>query len=372
MTLRENVRAIMKYENYTRMPVIHFGFWPELLQQWHEEGHISKEEVFDWSWTPGNEENKHKLEKRLGFDFNWFNIIGYPDLFPEFEHEVLETESDGCVISRAANGTVVRRKPNTVSLPQEVDHLLKDRKSWEEHYLPRIKYHENRIDFDDIEKKLAMNDLRDCPIGLFAGSLIGFIRNYFGVVNLSYVSIDDPELLKEIIDTIGNLAYKSVEQILAKSYELDYIHFWEDISCKSGPLVNPKIMVDIVGPHYKKITSLCKEHGYDYITLDSDGCIDELVGIWVENGVNTMFPIEVGTWQADIRPWREKYGKELRGIGGMNKNVLTMDYAAVDKEIERLKPLVDLGGFIPCPDHLIALGSKFENVQYYCEKIRNL
>ncbi len=85
-----------------------------------------------------------------------------------------------------------------------------------------------------------------------------------------------------------------------------------------------------------------------------------------------MFPIEVGTWHADIQPWRKQYGKELRGIGGMNKNVLTMDYAAIDKEMERLKPLVELGGFLPCPDHLIALGSKFENVQYYCEKMRNL
>ena len=84
MTPRENVRAIMKYENHSRMPVIHFGFWPELLQQWHEEGHISKEEVFDWTWTPGNEENKHKLEKRLGFDFNGYNAIGYPDLVSVF------------------------------------------------------------------------------------------------------------------------------------------------------------------------------------------------------------------------------------------------------------------------------------------------
>jgi hypothetical protein len=30
-----------------------------------------------------------------------------------------------------------------------------------------------------------------------------------------------------------------------------------------------------------------------------------------------------------------------------------LDYAAIDKEIERLKPLVDLGGYIPCPDHRI-------------------
>ena len=67
-----------------------------------------------------------------------------------------------------------------------------------------------------------------------------------------------------------------------------------------------------VGPHYKRITDLLKKHNINIVSLDCDGCIDSLVPIWVENGVNTMFPIEVGTWKADIRPWREKYGKELR------------------------------------------------------------
>jgi len=90
----------------------------------------------------------------------------------------------------------------------------------------------------------------------------------------------------------------------------------------------------------------------------------------LNNGVNTMFPIEVGTWDASIASWREKYGKELRGVGGMNKNVFSKDFAAVDAEIERLKPLIALGGYIPCPDHRIAPDAKWENVRYYCEKLR--
>ena len=51
-----------------------------------------------------------------------------------------------------------------------------------------------------------------------------------------------------------------------------------------------------------------------------------------------MFPIEVGTWGASVRPWRERYGPELRGIGGMDKRVFARDFHAVDAEIERLKP----------------------------------
>jgi len=89
------------------------------------------------------------------------------------------------------------------------------------------------------------------------------------------------------------------------------------------------------------------------VTVDCDGRIDRFVPIWLECGVNTMFPIEVGYWNASIAPWRAQYGKDLRGVGGMNKKVFSMDYAAVDRELERLKPLVELGGYIPCPDHRI-------------------
>ncbi len=100
--------------------------------------------------------------------------------------------------------------------------------------------------------------------------------------------------------------------------------------------------------------------------------IDSLIPTWIENGVNTMFPIEVGTWEANIKPWRERYGEELRGVGGMNKTVFAQDYAAVDREVERLKELIALGRYIPCPDHRIAPDAKFENVQYYCDKMQNL
>jgi len=126
----------------------------------------------------------------------------------------------------------------------------------------------------------------------------------------------------------------------------------------------------MVGPHYKRITQLLNSKGIDIVSLDCDGCIDALVPTWVYNGVNTMFPIEVGTWRADIRPWREQFGKELRGVGGMDKVVFAHDRAAVDAEIERLKPLVEMGGFIPCPDHRIAPDAEWDNVRYYCDKMR--
>ncbi len=62
----------------------------------------------------------------------------------------------------------------------------------------------------------------------------------------------------------------------------------------------------------------------------------------------------------------------MLGVGGMDKTALRKDKKAVDAEIERLKRLVFMGGFIPCPDHRLMPGTKFELVQYYAEEIKKI
>ena len=114
------------------------------------------------------------------------------------------------------------------------------------------------------------------------------------------------------------------------------------------------------------------DYGIEIVSVDCDGLIDSLIPTWLENGVNTMFPIEVGTWKAEITPWREQYGKKIRGVGGMNKNVLGHDFSAIDAEIERLKPMIEMGGYIPCPDHRIPPEAIWDNVRYYCDQMHKI
>ena len=201
---------------------------------------------------------------------------------------------------------------------------------------------------------------------------MGDMRNLLGVEELSYLYADDEELYQEIVDIMAEACYRCVKKILETGATFDFAHFWEDICFKNGPLVTPSSFHDIVGPHYRRITDLLRQYGIDIVSVDCDGLIDSLIPTWLENGVNTMFPIEVGTWNASIGPWREKYGRQLRGVGGMNKTLFARDYKAIDQEIERLKALMQLGGYIPCPDHRIAPDAKFENVQYYCEQMHKL
>lgn len=372
MTLRENIMAILHYQPYEKMPVVSFGYWEETLQKWAKEGHVTKEESEGYAKFGDNSEFDNSVMKKLGFDFNWNSCVGAKvDLFPKFEVQVLEERPDGSRVIVDDNGLIVLEKPGVVSIPAEIGTSMKDRKAWEELYLPKMQWHEERVNTKLLET-LRDDSQRELPIALHCGSLIGTMRNLLGVEQLSYLYADDTDLFIEIIDTFAGLSYRCIETALKTGAKFDYAHYWEDICFKNGPLVIPSVFEEYVGPHYRKAADLLNSHGIDIISVDCDGKIDSLVPIWLENGVNTMFPIEVGTWDASIAPWREQYGKELRGVGGMNKTVFAKDYKAIDEEVERLKPLIALGGYIPCPDHRIAPDAIFENVQYYCHKMQEM
>ena len=383
MNNREKTLAILNYQSYEGLPVVHFGFWRKkdgVLYKWAREGHISREEADNWS--DGNEWDR-RLSEKLGFDFDYNNLFSPSvGLDPPLEERLIEVLPDGGRKVMQSDGVVVLEKDGAGSIPMTFDHTLKGRKEWEEIFLPRLQFSEERVSratvrtpsgdmtFDDGGREyLLAGDWRD-PLGLKCGSLYGTIRTWLGMEEACYLQVDDEPLFDEIIDTVGNLCYQTVEAVLKTGVKFDFGHFWEDICFRSGPLINPKAFEKKVGPHYKRITDLLREHGITIVSLDCDGKIDTLVPIWLENGVNTMFPIEVGTWNASIAPWRKEYGKELRGVGGMDKKQFAYDFAAVDREIERLKPLIELGGYLPCPDHRIAPDAEWDNVRYYCDRMR--
>lgn len=366
---RERALSILNYQPYNGLPVVHFGFWNETLEKWASEGYISQAEADGWGDGNACDDS---IGRKLGFDFNWSSCFYWnSSLYPGFERRLVAQHPDGRREVMNADGVVVVEKDDAGSIPTEIAHLLKDRPSWLELYREQLQWTAERVDWQALER-LPAPEQRDRPLGLWCGSLIGRIRDITGLVGLSYLIADDPGLVDEMIEVTAEVCFQGVQAILERYDAFDFGHFWEDICYRAGPLVNPKFFAERIGPHYRRMTGLLNAHGIELVSLDCDGKIDRLIPTWIENGVNTMFPIEVGTWNASLAPWREQYGRALRGVGGVNKVVLSRDYAAVDAEIERLRPLVELGGFIPCLDHRIPPDAKWENIQYYCARMRQV
>ena len=367
MTNKERLKNLLHYKKIDRLPAVHFGYWHELLTEWANQGHI-KREIADL-WADCNDADK-ELDKILGWDFNYCCAISpFNHLLPPFEVKILEKFSDGSVRIQNADGLIERVKPGLESIPAEDDYLLKDRDVFEKFYKPKMQYSEDRIPYDLLKERAADNDK---PIGLHLGSVLGNIRNILSVMGMSYMICDDFDLFAEIIDTYADMQYKCAEAMLQSGIKFDFAHYWEDICFKNGPLISPSMFEELCAKHYKKRNDLCKKYGIDIISLDCDGVTEKLLPVWFENGVNTIFPIEVGTWGDQFMPARQKFGKGLLGVGGMDKTALRKDKNAVDAEIERMQKMAELGGFIPCPDHRLMPGTKWDLVLYYIEKIKSI
>ena len=370
MTNRERAMNILHFRDADRLPAVHFGYWRELLYEWAAQGHISRE-LAD-GWRDANECDK-ELDKIIGWDFDWStNRSCNMGLSPGFEHKILEVLPDGSQRVQTWTGVIERVKPGIVSIPSEDDYTLKDRAVFEELYLPKMQFTPDRV---NVEYFKSFNETRptDVPVGLQVGSVLGQIRDMTTVMGMSYLLYDeDEELFADIVDTYADMQYECAKAILETGAKFDFAHYWEDICFKNGPLLSPDMFHDLCAKHYKKRNDLCHQYGIDIISLDCDGVTEKLLPTWFASGVNTMFPIEVGVWGDQFASAREKFGKGMLGIGGMDKTALRKDRAAVDQEIERMKRLAALGGFLPCPDHRLMPGTKFELVQYYAEEIKKI
>ena len=125
-------------------------------------------------------------------------------------------------------------------------------------------------------------------------------------------------------------------------------------------------------PHYRRITVLLHKYGVDVVWLDCDGDISRLVPMWLDAGVNCMFPLEVGTWGADPLKYRREYGKDLLIMGGFDKHLLQRNKAQIEAEVYRLAPLIEEGGYIGFCDHRVPPDVPLENYRFYLETVREV
>jgi uroporphyrinogen decarboxylase len=140
----------------------------------------------------------------------------------------------------------------------------------------------------------------------------------------------------------------------------------------AGPLISPKHFKQYLVPHYRRLADLLHQHGVDVIWVDCDGRIDRLLPLWLEAGVNCMFPVEVGTWGADPIRYRREYGRDLLMMGGFSKRILAGQKEEIEREVYRLAPLVEEGGFIAFCDHRVPADVPLENYWFYLQTVRKV
>jgi uroporphyrinogen decarboxylase len=178
---------------------------------------------------------------------------------------------------------------------------------------------------------------------------------------------DDPAFVEEMMEADAEFIIAMMSQIL-DVVPIDAFGFWEDMAYNHAPLISPDMVGRYMLPRYRKVTEFLRGRGVKYVGLDSDGQIDPLIPLWMDAGLNFLYPFEVQAGM-DVLAVRRKYGKELRIWGGVDKRALAKGKTAIDAELARLKPLIDEGGYIPHTDHSCPPDISFGNYCYYLERM---
>jgi uroporphyrinogen decarboxylase len=352
-SLRERFRQTMAFEKAEVIPNFEFGYWARTLKVWHEQGLpefvVDEASAYDY----------------FGIEpWAMLNVTSNP--LPLFERTVFE-ETDENETYRDELGCIARiNKHGDQSIPHFLEYPVKDRASW--------KPYKAALDPDDprrweqFDASLEVLSERDAPIGVYGGSMAGVPRNLIGFERIATMAYEDPQFLTEIVDAFGACAVAVVKRVLSR-VKVDFCMGWEDICFNMGPIIPPAFFKSVVGPWFRRISDLLIANGCHVYTTDTDGNILLLVETFLDNGLNTMFPVEVHAG-SDPCLLRGIYGTRIRLWGGFCKRKLAHSREAIDAELERLRPYVEQGGFIPGLDHRVPADVSLDLYKYYLDRKR--
>lgn len=351
-----------------RAPYWECAFWNETYNRWAEEG-LPDSVIHPGGSNTGPTEESLRLF--FGFDKNfgiYFRNTAHINigLYPPFKPQKL-SEENGIITALGGDGVILRYSPHGHSTKQFVKFPV-----------------ENKEDFEKIKEKLNPQTSgrfapgwkeyaqklqnEDAPICIRVGGYYGFARSLMGLENLSYAFYEQPELIEEIFEYRTEYMCIILEKAL-KDIKPDFAEFWEDMAFKTGPLVSPALYRKLSLKHYRKITDLLSKHGVNIILLDSDGNVDDLIPIWLDGGINCIWPLEIAAGMDPIKI-RKKYGNSLGLIGGIDKRALAAGKDEIRTEVMSKVPfLYKTGKYIPTCDHAVPPDVSFDNYMYYLNLI---
>ena len=357
MTNRERFVNCILGKKIDRVPFIYyFGPWGETVLRWRNEGAPN-----DNAWI----EDK-------GYDCGIQTISSYINTgyYPEFDQTVIsETESIVTIADRWGNYTECAKGHSTI--PHTTQFAVYDRKSWEKIKKERLNPNSSGRYCNNFNEIIRNMESIDAPIqlGIYPYGVFGTAREILGVENVLFTFYDDPELLKDIMNTLTDL-WLSIFENVCKYIQVDIIHIWEDMSGKQGSLISPKMVEEFMLPNYRKIREFADKHDIPVICVDTDGMCEELIPLFAGAGVNLMLPFEV-TAGCDVVELRKKY-PQMAMMGGIDKTEIAKGKAAIDIELNRIKPLLSESGYIPALDHLIHPEISYPDYCYFIDKLKSM
>ncbi len=342
-----------------------FGFY--CMERWYEQGlpretNLAERFFYD---PPGN----HGLGQ-LG----WCEAA----FAPAFEEKLIEDRGDTEIVQDYAGRYVLFFKGRRSGfMPEYVAHPVKDWRTWEEDVKWRLAV--------DAPGRFASFDARMAKAREMAGQglmisqgLIGgymYLRSLIGPEGVLYMVYDQSDLIHDCMKVWFDLA----DAVIARhqtQVTLDELFLAEDICYNHGPLISPDMMREFLFPYYRQLIANVRARQIDparhlYIQIDTDGFANPTIPVYREIGMDVMSPFEVASGCDVVAVGRQF--PDLALWGGIDKRILATTPAAIDRELERILPVMRArGGFIPTCDHGVPEEVSLANYEHYRQRCLEL
>jgi len=278
--------------------------------------------------------------------------------------EILE-ETEEYVIARDCYRRRVKLIKSAATLALPLEYPVKNFDDWR-----KIKHH-----YEFSEERFGHKWEQVAREHLQAGRVVtvgipgGFDepRQLMGEQGICIAYYEQPELVHDILDTIGETACKVLDRVSA-TVQVDMLAVHEDMAGKSGSLAGPKQITEFIKPYYRRVWDMLQDRGARLFLQDSDGNMNGVIEAFLDAGLNFMHPMEPAAGM-DIVKVREQYGTRLAIEGGIDKHVLREGEDAIVVELEyKIPPMVATGGCVLGLDHRIPNGTPLEAYRFYHAK----
>ena len=360
-TSRERFLQTLEFKP-VEIPWVRWGsfIWDETIAIWESQGYDGRslDDIFE-------------LDQLIRVD-PWYGPV------PNFEHEVIE-EDEHTVTYINHEGILMRefKEHRDTSMPQFMKFPVENEDEFEQFAAERLtlnadlrfpdqwkqevsdggrvqtKVGKGEQEIDDLKPR-TREPSQQWPRLCWAdrwGGFFGALRNLMGVESLCRAFYDQPNLIHRMMEERADAIIAITAETL-KHTKFETFWFWEDMAYNHGPLVGPELFRKFALPHYRRVCDWLHSQGVRHIGLDSDGNISSLIPIWLDGGINMLWPFEVQSGM-DVVEVRKIYGHDLVIMGGIDKRVIAKGGETLRREVDRVMPLVEDGGYIPELDHSI-------------------
>jgi uroporphyrinogen decarboxylase len=394
MTSRDRFLAALDFKTAESRWVRAYAFiWPETEIAWRKQGYDGPE----LGWHGEGIPQRFELDELLRVD-PWYGPV------PDFEYKVIE-EDERTRVYINHEGILMRelKEHTDTSMPQFLKFPVEDSEDFEKLASERLVLNaEQRFpatwqqqiaagrlhgvagaanitageETEDPERKgpaspvLEGQPVDEAPHFCWAdrwGGFFGSLRNMLGVENLCLAFYDQPALVERMMEERADRIIEITAEVL-KYTRIDMFGYWEDMAYNHGPLIDPNMYRSFASKHYRRVNDWLLSQGIKHIWLDSDGDVTALIPIWVDSGINVLWPFECQSGM-DVLQVRKEYGRDLALMGGIDKRSLIEGGSTMKQEVDRVMPLIEEGGYIPELDHSVPPDVSWPN---FCEYVHYL